>query len=287
MTRKPIVAGQFYSDYPHKLEEQIKDSFLSEFGPGKLPKKEKDKEIIGAISPHAGYPYSGPCAAWTYKEIAEAKLPDLYIMIGLSHSGFPTCISLEDWETPLGLVKTDKKFGKKLIEKGIEQDEGAHNNEHSIEVQIPFLQFINKNISDRLKIMPMIASPDKNYKDTAKIIAETIKELKMKVIVIASSDFTHFGMNYGFFPFKENIKKKLYDMDKGAIENINKLDPKNFLHYIEKTGATICGQYPIAVTLELCKLMGAKRADLLKYYTSGDIVDDYGSAVGYASIVIR
>jgi len=287
MVRKPIVAGQFYPDDFDQLNNQIEEAFNSKFGPGALPIKKRNKEIIGIIAPHAGYMYSGPGAAWSYKEIAESKLADLYIMLGLSHSGFGTCLSMEDWETPFGVIQTDKEFAKKLIEKGIKQDEAAHQQEHSIEVQLPFLQFANKAYLKQLKIMPIITSPDKNYEQIAKIIVETIKELKIKACIITSSDFTHFGFNYAYFPFKDNIKENMYKLDKDAIEHIKELNAYKFLDYTEQTGATICGKYPIAVMLEASKLLGAKKAKLLHYYTSGDIVGDYGSAVGYAAIVVE
>ena len=122
---------------------------------------------------------------------------------------------------------------------------------------------------------------------TTKIISDVIKRSKISATIIASSDFTHFGFNYGYFPFQDNIKEKLYDLDNKAIDLIKKLDAKNFLYYTEKTGATICGKYPIAATLEITKLLGAEKAKLLHYYTSADIIGDYSSAVGYASLVIE
>jgi AmmeMemoRadiSam system protein B len=287
MVRKPIVSGQFYADDFDELNTQIKESFNSKFGPGALPLKKRSKEILGIIAPHAGYMYSGPGAAWAYKEIAESKFADLYIMLGLSHSGFKTCISLEDWETPFGIVKTDKEFGKKLIKKGVLLNEEAHKHEHSIEVQLPFLQFANKDYLKQIKILPMIVSPDKPYDEIANMINDAIKESKLKVCIITSSDFTHFGFNYGYFPFNENIKENIYGLDKGAINYIKELNAYRFLDYTDQTGATICGKYPIAVALELSKLLGGKKAKLLHYYTSGDIIEDYGSAVGYASIIIE
>jgi len=103
-------------------------------------------------------------------------------------------------------------------------------------------------------------------------------------VIIASSDFTHYGVNYGFFPFSSKPKENMYALDKKAIEKLEKLDEKEFLDYISKTGATICGAIPIAAAIKTLKLIGAKKAKLLSYYTSGDVTDEYSSAVGYASI---
>jgi hypothetical protein len=286
MVRKPVVAGMFYEAEKEALKEQIKECFLSRFGPGKLPEGKKEKTILGIIAPHAGYTYSGACAAYSYKEIAESKLPEVFIILGLSHSGYGSCVSLEDWETPLGIVKNDRDFGKALMKNtGLKQDEMAHSQEHSIEVQLPFLQFLSKE--NDIKIVPVITSPDVPYDELAKNIVKTIKVENKKAFIIASSDFTHYGVNYGYFPFQTKVKDNLYALDNDAIKHIKDLDAYRFLDYIEHTGATICGKFPIAVMVEACKLLGGKNAKLLKYYTSGDIIQDYSSAVGYASIIVE
>ncbi len=284
MARKPVVAGMFYEAEKEALREQIRGCFLSEFGPGSLPEGNREEAILGVIAPHAGYAYSGACAAYSYKEIAESKLPDVFIILGLSHSGGDSSISLEDWETPLGVVECDKDFGRALMKNtGLKQNEMAHAQEHSIEVQLPFLQFISGN---NIKIMPVIASPDIPYGELAKNIVKTIKEENKKACIIASSDFTHYGVNYGYFPFKTGVKESLYALDKGAIEQIKSLTASDFLGYAERTGATICGKFPIAVMMGVCRLLNGKKAKLLKYYTSGDVVGDYSSAVGYASLSV-
>lgn len=288
MPRKPIVSGMFYPSDFDDLSNQINDSFHSKFGPGALPVKKRTKEILGIIAPHASYQFSGPGAAWTYKEIAESKLADIYILLGLSHSGFPSCISLEDWETPFGAVNVDQDFQKVLMaNSGLKQNENAHAQEHSIEVQLPFLQFANKDYLQQLRISPVIVSEDRNYEEIAQAIAKTIEQTRKKAILIASSDFTHYGINYGFFPFSDNIKENMYKLDNGAIEEIKELNADGFLNYISNTGATICGRIPIATIIASCRLLGAKKAKLLHYYTSGDVVKDYSSAVGYGAVVIE
>lgn len=277
--RNPVVAGQFYPKDPEELKKEIEKCFVSEFGPGGLPKKARTKQILGAIAPHAGYPFSGPAAAFSYKEIAESKMPHTYVIIGPSHMGYPSSVSLEDWKTPLGTAKNDNEFGKALVENSrIKINEEAHSTEHSIEVQIPFLQFT----TDKFKFCPVMASHDLSYKEIAEAIKMAAEQLKRKIIVIASSDFTHYGSAYGYFPFTENIKKNMYKLDNGAIELIKKLNTEKYLDYVEKKQATICGQLPIAILMETIK---AKKAELLKYYTSGDVVGEYTSAVGYASII--
>ena len=279
--RQSIVDGQFYESDSDELKKQIEDCFKSKFGPGGIPSK-KGKNIIGVICPHAGYVFSGACQAFSYKEIGESEVPDLYVMLGLSHSGFNSCISVEDWETPLGVVNVDKEFGEKVADVcGLPIDEVAHQNEHSIEVQLPFLQYVSKDF----KILPIMIGPDIDIKRFAENFKDVLDQTKKNVIFIASSDFTHYGVNYGFVPFSSNVKDNLYKLDKKAIDQILKLDSDGFLDLASKS--TICGQYPIAALIEISKLLGAKKVELLKYYTSGDIVKDYSNSVGYASITIK
>jgi len=283
MIREPIVDGQFYPGSFDALDKQINESFTSKFGPGALPLGKRTKNIIGIIAPHAGYTFSGACAAWGYKEIAESKFPDLFIILGLSHTGFNSCVTSQDFKTPFGLVQTDKEFIKHLTENSdLAEDDAAHNQEHSIEVQIPFLQFVNKDRLKEIKIAPIIVSYDLNYKKIANSIMKTISN--KTVCVIASSDFTHYGTNYGYMPFTSDVKENLYKLDKEAIDFITKMDSDGFLNYTEEKEATICGKYPIAAAIELCKLLGAEKGKLLRYYTSGDITNDYSSAVGYGSV---
>jgi len=288
MIRKPLVSGQFYASNFQELDKEINECFNSKFGPAALPIKKREKNLISVVAPHAGYAFSGPCQAWSYKEIGEARFPDLFILLGLSHSGFKTCLSLYDFETPFGIVKNDIEFGRALIKNSnIPENEDSHKLEHSIEVQLPFLQFVSRDYLGKLRICPIICSPDIDYKEISEGIYKTLKEQGKKAIVIASSDFTHYGINYGYFPFKENVKENLYELDKNAIKFIEKLDEEGFLNYINEKQTTICGYYPIATMLNLAKKLGAKKGKMLIYYTSGDVINDYSSAVGYASIKIE
>jgi len=289
MVRKPIVAGMFYEEDKEALNKEIEECFLNnKFGPGSLPSKERKKKIIGIIAPHAGYKFSGMGQAWAYKEIAESELADTYIILGTNHTGIGgSCTLLDDFETPLGIVKTDIEFAQKLIDSGfIIQNKEVHSKEHSIEVQLPFLQYVNEE--KEFKIVPIAVSSNTNYELFGKKIIEIAKELGRKICIICSSDFTHYGINYAYMPFSENVKDNLEKLDKGAVEFIEKLDSLLFMNYIDETGATICGRDAIATMISCCNAAGGERkVRLLKYYTSGDVVGDYANSVGYASIVIE
>jgi len=281
--RQPIVAGQFYESEFTKLNKQIENAF--ENGPGSLPLEKRDKNILASIVPHAGYPYSAKCAAWAYKEIAESKFPEVFIILGVAHSGVDNVvISSQDWSTPFGTIKVDKDACRRLECDFIKVDESSHEQEHSIEVQLPFLQFISKNNLDRLKILPiLINSLDINL---IKKVADKIYSLKKPFIILASSDFIHYGYNYGYKPFKFNIQEEVKNLEEQFYSLISELETEKFIELIEKTRATICGASAIAVLLELAKKFQIK-GRLLCNYSSSDINSDNENFVDYASFIFK
>ena len=279
--RESAVAGLFYEAGPSLLRKQIRACFLGSRGPGVLPSKKHSGNILGAIVPHAGYAYSGMCAAWAYKEIAEAEQPQTAIILGTAHYGLGSGILLDDWKTPLGIVRTDVELSREILMGGeISQNTPAHLREHSVEVQLPFLQFINR----RIRIVGIVVGEDINYKKAGQDIKSAVETLGRNVIVIASSDFTHYGPDYGYIPFFDNIKERQRELDLKAIELIMKSDDEGFLGYVTRTGATICGARAIALLLRTIQF---KKAQLLNYYTSGELTGYYKNSVGYASMIFR
>jgi AmmeMemoRadiSam system protein B len=285
--RKPLVAGQFYPADKEDLLGEIERSFTHKFGPGVLPGKRTRKKIFGAIAPHAGYFFSGAGAASVYKTIGESDFPETYIILGVNHSGPLTCLSDEDWETPLGIVKCDSDLVKRIASKGIPINNKAHHFEHSIEVQLPFLQFVSKDKIEKLKIVPIMIA-DERFEKWGEMIKSAVQECNRKVVVICSSDFTHYGDNYDYVPFRKDVKQNMNKLDLDAVNFVMKPDPRSFLDYTERTGATICGRHGICTLLWLMKNpIAEKKGILLKYYTSGDVINDYSNAVGYAAIVFK
>ncbi|MBW3015100.1 AmmeMemoRadiSam system protein B [Candidatus Woesearchaeota archaeon] len=286
MTRSPVVAGMFYPEDFGELDNKIRDNFEGKFGPGSLPLEKRDKNVLGVIVPHAGYQFSGGCAAWAYKEVAEAPIPDVYIILGVDHAGIGNnCVSTEDWETPFGIVKTDAELAKKLVDnKVLFEDNRAHYNEHSIEVQLPFLQFINNKRLNEFKIIAIMISTT-DYPAIAERIFKVLRQENKKALFICSSDFTHHGVNYRFMRFKDNIKEEMYEFDKQAINFIEKIDILGFNRFVRENKATICGYRNIAVLMKIMQLNGFLHGKLLRYYTSADVAGDYNNAVGYGAIL--
>jgi hypothetical protein len=273
--RNPSVAGQFYPSRERELRRQIQECFLHPLGPGKPPEAEGrgKRDIVGAVVPHAGYRYSGPEAAHVYYALAQQEKPDRIVLVGPNHTGMGSAVAVsgEDWKTPLGEVEVDREAVDKLW-RGctlIDLDETAHRFEHSIEVQLPFLQVIYRDF----RIVPIcLALQDL---ETSLELAECLSELE-NAIFLASSDFTH---------YEPATKARSKDMR--AINHLLSLDEKRFIEEVYALNLTACGYGAIAACLGAAKRNGAKEAELLKYGTSGDIIGDDSSVVAYSAIIFR
>jgi AmmeMemoRadiSam system protein B len=275
MERKAVAAGSFYEKNKEELINEIKECFLK--GPGEIPEvKEGRGKIKGVVVPHAGYIYSGYVAAHVYHAIAKDGFPDRFIIMGPNHYGYgsPVAISTHgSWLTPLGKVFIDEN-AKKLAKGIICEDEIAHTYEHSIEVQIPFLQFLGE-----FKFIP-ICFAMQDY-ETAREVGEIINE--EDALIIASSDFSH--VSFSRFPSREDIEE-VRKMDRIAIDEILRIDAKRLVEKVEENDITMCGYGAVAAMLEAVKRRGAKNAKLLKYATSYD-VEPGTYCVGYSAIVIE
>lgn len=287
--RQAVVAGSFYPLDSKALDRKIIACFKSKFGPKKLPGKATKNKVTVTVVPHAGYDYSGPCAAHVYKVLAESQKPDVIVIAGTNHSGMGPSVSVfasGDWQTPLGVVKVDADFANALIRGSAfaRADEFGHKVEHSIEVQLPFLQHIYKEF----KFVPIVMKGLHVFQETedlANAIVNIAKSQNKNVLVIASSDFTHYGPAYNYMPFKSKAKEGVARLDKESISKIEKLDDVGFLKHVIKTNSTVCGYPAITLAILFAKKMGIKKIKLLKYYTSGDISKDYKNFVGYASMI--
>lgn len=274
--RPPAVAGQFYPADKEELASNIEDCFTHKLGPGKAPPaSEAYGTLVGLVSPHAGYMYSGPVAAHGYYASSARADITTFIILGPNHWGVGSGVATYkegSWRTPLGDVEIDKAAAQELAQASglVDFDETAHRNEHSIEVQVPFLQRI---FTKGFKILPVsMALQDRA---TAVELGQAVSEVaaKRKAFLIASSDFTHYQDH------KTAARK-----DGELIKAIERLDVNQFYTTLERLDVSACGYGPIAATMTATKILGAKGGRLLKYATSGDTTGDYSSVVGYASI---
>jgi AmmeMemoRadiSam system protein B len=288
--RKPVVAGQFYEAGKNALEDRIKECFLDERGPQTLPEiRQGEKNILGLVVPHAGYIYSGAIAAHSYNFLANNGFADNFIILGPNHTGMGSGISLMTdgcWETPLGQIPINQNMAKQLTKGIIDADETAHTYEHSIEVQLPFLQYMAQNKKISFVPICMGLQDYKTSKEIGEIIAETIKNIKEKTVIIASTDFSHAGFNYSSMP-PEGIRVDDYakEQDKLAINKILDMNPEGLINTVHENNITMCGYGPVSAMLVACSLLGATHAELLKYGTSYEVYPS-SSCVGYGALSV-
>ena len=244
--RKPAVAGQFYEAGQTQLQQTLKECFLDERGPKSLPKIGKGtKNIKGLIVPHAGYIYSGAIAAHSYYQLSLNGFADTFIILGPNHTGMGSGVAVMTegvWQTPLGSVSINKQLANQLLKEIIDNDENAHTYEHSIEVQLPFLQFCAKEIKFDFIPICMSMQDYETAKDVGEIIADAIKESGKKVVIIASSDFSHAGFNYSSMPPKGlRVDEYAKKQDKMAIDKIVKMQPEELIKTVYENNITMCG----------------------------------------------
>jgi AmmeMemoRadiSam system protein B len=263
--RKMTVAGQFYNGNSNVLEKEIKE-FLTGFK-SVLPANSLVRSII---VPHAGYAYSGKTAAITMNEASGNKYKCIIVIAPSHYVGF-SGIALPSYaycETPFGNIKVERALVPQISSVFFVNEERAHMQEHSLEVQLPLI----KHIFPETPVFPMVCGhlTSNMYEDLIKDLSKLFNE---DILWVTSSDFTHFGKAFGYMPFTEHILS---------------FDPNGFQSYLQKTEATICGATPITVMLEtLNKTILSKtkiNSKLIQYTTSGDLTGDYSHCVSYAGM---
>jgi len=290
--RPPTVENKFYPGDKRSLVRMMEEFFTRAGG---LPESMDSKPVKGVIVPHAGYAFSGPTAARSYKEIAKGfNNIDTFIILGPSHSGLGGKISISrmDFETAFGVVKNDLELTDLILERSnaISISEEAHMLEHSIEVQLPFLQYIAQTAGKDFQLVPiaMLSQNIHHSRNVGAAIFEAVRDSGKNVVVIASSDFTHGGGAYRFNPCPKNqLVDWLYEHDKLALDCISGLDLEGFLEVKNNYRLNICGSGPIGVLMEFSRLAGAKEARVLKYTTSSDLSHSLRAVVGYGSVVVE
>jgi hypothetical protein len=275
--RLPCQAGAFYEGTKESLKRQIEECFLHELGPGKLPEVNENgpRQVIGLVCPHAGYMFSGPVAAHAYSKLASDGRPDIVVLLGPNHTGYGSALAVMNegfWRTPLGDVEIDGETADKIVRESriVDIDESAHSYEHSIEVQLPFLQYL---YGSHFRFVPIcfLMQDLASAREVGQAVAKVL--VGKNAVVIASSDMTHYER-----------QEKASKNDRMALEAVEAMDETRFYSNIEKHNISACGYGPIVALITAAKVMGAKEAKLLCYKTSGDVVGDYSSVVGYAAV---
>ncbi|MGD8564151.1 MAG: AmmeMemoRadiSam system protein B [Desulfarculaceae bacterium] len=267
MLRTPAVAGQFYPGSPSQLASMIQSFIDSQVTP---------QPAILAICPHAGYVYSGATAA---KVLGRIAIPRRVVVAGPNHrgAGHPVAVmSKGAWETPLGQVDLDAELGAELLAQSdlVAEDETAHRMEHSLEVQVPILQYFR---SDFLLTPLCLSHLDlASCLELGKALARAVTAVAEPVLMVSSTDMTHYEP-------AEQAKAK----DDQALKHVLDLDPEGLYNTVRSQRISMCGVLPTAVCLAAAKQLGAASAQLVEYTNSGAVSGDYQQVVGYAGLIVN
>jgi len=266
MLREPAVAGRFYPADPAILAADVR-SYLSPPRP--------HAKALGCIAPHAGYIYSGQVAGTVFSRV---QIPQICIILCPNHTGHGHPLAVMDegaWRTPLGKVEIDNVLARKLLESfpALTPDLAAHELEHAIEVELPFLQVLRPDV----RFVPIAVGTGRLLflEQLGESIAQVIRESNTEVLIIASSDMNH---------YEDDATTRIKDHK--AIDQILALDPVGLHQTVINESISMCGFGPAVAMLTAAKRLGATHAELVQYATSGDVSGDRDSVVGYAGIVI-
>jgi len=260
------VAGQFYQVTSAKLNHEVQQY---------VAWNQSRESALGILSPHAGLIYSGSVAGSVYSQIA---FPETFILIGPNHTGLGARMALMDqgeWEIPTAVLKVDEGLSRKILAHvpAVSSDTQAHLFEHSLEVQLPFIAYF----SGETKIVPLtiMSASLEDCRLAGEGIAQAIREVPYPVMVVASSDMSHY--------LTDNAARK---KDKMAIDRMLSLDPEGLYATVRKEEISMCGYLAVTVMLYAVKCLGARAARLVKYATSAEVSGDYDHVVGYAGIIV-
>lgn len=285
--RQPAVSGAFYN--AHGLDKQVESCFLADGGPGRLPAPNPNGErhIRGLVCPHAGLIFSGAVAAHSYLALAEDGLPDTVVLIGPNHKTYDPALAMtsyDAWFTPLGESPVDKGLLNRIAElcPYAAVADGAHSAEHSLEVQLPFLQYLGSLAGKNMRIAPLLigSAADEEPGGRAAFARGLGAALAQAVegrncVIVASTDFTHFESG-----------RSAEAKDSLAIARIAEMDGEGLLETVARHRITMCGALPTAVMLAACKEMGALHTRLLAYRNSGNVTGDQTDVVAYGALEI-
>ncbi|MHB9024556.1 MAG: AmmeMemoRadiSam system protein B [Armatimonadota bacterium] len=275
--RPAAVAGQFYPGHPASLRAALEEAFLSPLGPGDIPAVGPGpRRLIGIVSPHAGYLYSAQGAAWGYAAAARDGQPSLVVILGVNHRGIGAPLALSPatgWQTPLGVAPVSVESGRRLRELApvLEVDGRAHAHEHSLEVQVPFVQYLFGDVP----IVPIAIGAASWSMVSALGVALAQLAREQDILFIASSDFSHYV-----------AQQEAERLDRIALEAIAAVDAVKLLDAVRLHEITMCGVLPVAVLLTVAKEFGQAMANILHYHTSGDVTGDRWRVVGYGSVAV-
>ncbi len=272
--RRPVVAGAFYADGGEELAHQVEACFLDPRGPGQLPTRHRapDRKLVAAVVPHAGFVYSGPIAAHVYARVAAERPPRSVVVLGVDHAGLGlgAALSARTWLTPLGPTPVDPDLVRALTRGPVKVDEAAHAREHSIEVQLPFLEYVLPKPS--FVPVQVTYGPFRYLEEVGGVVRDAA--VGRDLLLLASTDFSHY--------VAPEVAERL---DRLALEAILARDARALYDVVARHRISMCGIAP--TTALLAALEGRSlRATLLRWGHSGEVAPS-DEVVGYAAVVFE
>lgn len=288
MVREPAVAGMFYPADDKSCRRQLR-----ELVPHKVDAPDLPQTICGGIAPHAGWAFSGRVCGTVFAAIAGAGKPATFVLFGAAHrrtGQHAALFASGAWETPLGLVHVDSGLAERVLASTslIEADPYPHEAEHSIEVQVPFVQ----SLFPQARILPILVEPSPKAIEIGQAVARTAIASQANVVYVGSTDLTHYGPNYGFVPEglgQQGLSWAKQVNDRRLIEIILRMRTDAVIHEVAEH-RNACGAGAIAATMAACQLHGARQGVLLTHVSSSEVAREVlgqasTDAVGYAGIV--
>ncbi|MCI5131307.1 MAG: AmmeMemoRadiSam system protein B [Candidatus Electrothrix sp. EH2] len=266
MLRQPAVANRFYDGDPTELRRSLSSL---------IPEYAEKIQAKAVLAPHAGYVYSGAVAGETFARI---HIPETVILLGPDHhgGGAPLAVGTEDWDMPWGQVPLADDLAETLLSSSalFTANNSAHRPEHSLEVQLPFLQYFQKN----LRILPILLSrlSLRQCHEAAAELAQAVRGLTVPALLVASTDMTH------YLPRQQAARQ-----DRFALQHILELDADGLYNTVLSLRISMCGVIPATITLLAAAELGAEQAELVRYTDSGEVSGDTDYVVGYAGVLIR
>ncbi len=275
LVRRPAVSGSFYEADPSRLRSQVQWCFEHPYGPGRRPGPPGRRALRALIVPHAALQFSGPVAAHAYLRLAEARPPAVIVIVGPDHfaRGAPIAIAPQSrWATPLGEVDTDHPVKAALLQRGLPADGRGHLEEHCVEVQLPFLQFVGY----AGPVIPIVMADQETdtVERLADVLADTLEDAE--ATMIASTDLSHYLSH-----------EHAVEVDRIVLDVLTLGDGRRLLDDVRRHAITMCGVGPAASVLEAARRLGCGPVELLSYATSGEISGDRRAVVGYAAAVLE
>lgn len=283
--RKAFRAGSFYPADERSCRQQIEEC-LNQYQPPAIP-----ESVAAGIVPHAGWVFSGPTAAKVYKSIQEKNSPETFLIFGAVHVwgvGRKAAMFAEGaWQTPCGTIEIDEELAEAVLAEAgqeVEADPSAHEREHSIEVQIPFIQLL----FPEAKILPIMVAPDKQATQLGEKLGNMLTQYQKRVCVLGSTDLTHYGPSFGFMPYGigDQSLAPMKENDQHILRLAAEMKAQAVIDEAERH-RNACGAGAIAATVAAAKALGASQGYLLEHTTSQEIMPDRPATdiVGYAGMI--